>query len=111
LVEYVEVHSTTNTRDEADRICSAVVQARLAASAQVLAPIRSTYWWQGRIERTDEYLLSMKTTRDKFDQLGRMIRANHSYEIPEIVAVSIIDGSDDFLGWISAETREPGESA
>jgi periplasmic divalent cation tolerance protein len=108
MPEYIEVHSTTDSREEADKICAAVVDARLAACAQVLGPMRSVYWWKGKVERADEFFLMMKTTEDKFADLARVIRANHSYEVPDIIAVSITDGLADYLGWVSAETREPG---
>ncbi len=111
MTDYIEVHSTTDSKDEADRICAAAVGARLAACAQVTAPIRSTYWWQGKIERADEYFLIMKTTRDKFPALARLIRENHSYDTPDIVAVPILEGTDDYLAWISAETQGSGEPA
>jgi periplasmic divalent cation tolerance protein len=111
MPEYIEVHATANSKDEADRISAAVVESRLAACAQVTSPIRSRYWWQGKIEQADEYFIVMKTTRDKFPALARLIRANHSYEVPEIVAVPIVDGSEEYLAWISAETTEHGASA
>jgi periplasmic divalent cation tolerance protein len=111
MPEYIEVHSTTSSREEADRIVAAVVEARLAACAQVVGPIRSTYWWQGKIESADEYFLMMKTTGDRFPELSRLIREHHSYEVPDIVAVSITDGIADYLGWISEETQERGASA
>ncbi len=111
MTEYIEVHSTTNSREEADKICAAVVRARLAACAQISNTIRSSYWWRGKIEQADEYFLIMKTTRDKFGELARVIRENHSYETPDIVAVPILEGSEDYLAWISAETRESGASA
>lgn len=111
MPEYIEVHSTTDSKDEADKICAAAVESRLAACAQILAPLRSTYWWQGKIERADEFFLMMKTTRDKFEALARLIRENHSYEVPDIVAVPILEGSADYLAWISAETQESGEPA
>lgn len=111
MPDYIEVRSTTDSLEEADKICAAVVEARLAACAQVAGPIRSTYWWQGKIERAEEYFLMMKTTRDRFGDLARVIRENHSYDVPDIVAVPIIDGTADYLGWISAETQEPGAPA
>jgi periplasmic divalent cation tolerance protein len=111
MAEYIEIHSTTGSQEEADRICEAVVQARLAACAQVTVPIRSTYWWQGKVERAEEHFIMMKTTRDKFDALAQMIRENHSYDVPDIVAVPILEGTADYLGWISSETRESGASA
>lgn len=111
MPDYIEVRSTTDSREEADKICNAVVEARLAACAQVSGPIRSTYWWQGKIERADEYFLTMKTTRDKFRDLAQVIRENHSYDVPDIVAVPIVNGTDDYLEWISSETRERDASA
>jgi periplasmic divalent cation tolerance protein len=112
MPDYIEVRSTTDSQEEADKICAAVVEeARLAACAQVSGPIRSTYWWQGKIERAEEYFLTMKTTRDKFSVLAQVIRQNHSYDVPDIVAVPIIEGTDDYLGWISAETQAPGAPA
>jgi periplasmic divalent cation tolerance protein len=108
MPDYIEVRSTTNSCEEAAKICNAVVEARLAACAQVSGPIRSTYWWRGKIERAEEYFLTMKTTRDRFAALAQVIRANHSYEVPDIVAVPIVDGTDDYLEWISSETQGPG---
>lgn len=102
---YIEVHSTTDSKGEADRICAGAVESRLAACAQVSGPIRSTYRWRGKIERADEYFLMMKTTSDKFAALARLIREIHSYEVPDIVAVPILHGTEDYLAWISAETR------
>jgi periplasmic divalent cation tolerance protein len=111
MPEYIEVHSTTDSREEADRICAAVVEARLAACAQVTVPIRSTYWWKGRVEHADEYFIMMKTTRDRFRALAELIRENHSYETPDIVAVPILEGTEDYLNWISCETQEGAGSA
>jgi len=109
--DYIEVHSTTDSKDNADKICAGAVSSRLVACAQVSGPIRSTYWWQGQVERADEYFLMMKTTRDKFAALARLIRENHPYEVPDIVAVPILDGTEDYLGWISSETRGSDEPA
>jgi periplasmic divalent cation tolerance protein len=111
MSEYIEVHSTTNSREEADKICAAVVDARLAASAQVIGPIRSNYWWQGSVQRAEEYFLLMKTRRERFAELARLIRTNHSYEVPNIIAVPIVDGTEDYLRWISSETRASAEPA
>jgi periplasmic divalent cation tolerance protein len=111
MSDYIEVHSTVDSLEAARKICAAVVEARLAACAHVSGPIRSTYWWQGVIERADEYSLTMKTTRPNFTELSRVIRDNHPYETPDIVAVPILEGTEDYLAWISAETRGSGESA
>src|SRR5690606_6092147 len=85
----VEVHVTTSNRQEADQIASAVVSRRLAACAQVVAKISSTYWWEGEVRQAEEWLLLMKTTTDRFDDLAACVRELHSYEAPQVVAVPI----------------------
>ncbi|MEV8639450.1 divalent-cation tolerance protein CutA [Streptosporangium sp. NPDC051023] len=100
----VEVHVTASSRGEAARICSAVVEKRLAAAAQVVAPIESVYWWAGEIRRSDEWLVVMKTTVGRFEQLARRVRELHSYEVPQIVAVALVVGTSDYLEWIRRET-------
>jgi periplasmic divalent cation tolerance protein len=105
--ECVEVRVTASSREEAERICSAVVGERLAADAQVIAPIESTYWWAGAVQRAEEWLLLMKTTMDRFEDLARRVRGLHSYEVPQIVGVPLVVGTDDYLEWIRRETS-PG---
>lgn len=109
--DYIEVHVTTDAPEAANRICMAVVRARLAACAQVSSPIRSTYWWQGEVEQADEYFITMKSTRERFADLAHVIRENHPYDVPEIIALPVVDGDSDYLNWISSETRATGESA
>ncbi|MFI6888053.1 divalent-cation tolerance protein CutA [Streptosporangium canum] len=100
----LEVRVTASSREEADRICSAVVGQRLAADCQIIAPIESTYWWAGEIRRSEELLLLMKTTVERFDELARRVRELHSYEVPQIVAVALVAGTADYLEWIRRET-------
>jgi periplasmic divalent cation tolerance protein len=104
VAEFIEVHVTVGNRDEAERICSAAVERRLAAGAQVVAPIVSTYWWAGEVQRSDEWLLFMKTTVARFDELAACVRELHSYEVPQIVAVPLVAGTPDYLAWIRWET-------
>lgn len=100
----LEVRVTAGSREEADRICSAVVGQRLAADCQIIAPIESTYWWAGEIQRSEEWLLLMKTTIGRFEELARRVRELHSYEVPQIVAVALVAGTADYLEWIRRET-------
>jgi len=76
------------------------VGSHLAACVQILPEIESVYRWQGKIERQQEILLLAKSTRDKFEELEREVRALHSYETPEIVAVSLADVSEPYLKWL-----------
>lgn len=100
----IEVRVTADDRREADRIAAEVVSRRLAACAQVVAPISATYWWEGEVQRSEEWLLLMKTTADRFDDLAACVRELHSYEVPEIVAVPIVRGTPEYLEWIRRET-------
>ena len=106
----IEVRVTASSQDEADGVASAAVTRRLAACAQVIAPISSTYWWAGEVQQAEEWLVFMKTTADRFEELAACVRELHSYEVPEIVAVPIVQGTPDYLEWIRRETApERGE--
>jgi periplasmic divalent cation tolerance protein len=102
--EYLEVKTTTDSKDEARMLAEAIVTERLAACVQVLGPIQSTYWWNGSIEKTAEWLIIMKATSETFEALERFIREKHSYDIPEIIATPIAAGSPEYLEWIQKET-------
>ncbi len=104
LNEYILVFTTVEKREDADRIASSVVNKRVAACAQILGPIHSTYWWKGKVEQAEEWLLMMKTRQDLFSSLEKEIRAVHPYEVPEIIALPIVAGSASYLQWIEAET-------
>jgi periplasmic divalent cation tolerance protein len=104
--EYVQVFTTVEKREDADRIALTVVQKRAAACSQVLGPIRSTYWWKGKVEETGEWLCVMKTRRDLFPALEEEIKRLHPYEVPEIVALPIVAGSAPYLQWIDEETTK-----
>lgn len=100
----VEVRVTAGSREEAERICSAAVGQRLAADCQIIAPIESVYWWAGEVQRSEELLLLMKTTVERFEELAKRVRELHSYEVPQIVAVPLVVGNTDYLDWIRRET-------
>ncbi|MFI6705451.1 divalent-cation tolerance protein CutA [Nonomuraea sp. NPDC050478] len=104
MARHVEVHVTAGTREEAERIVNAAVASRTAAGAQISGPIASTYWWKGEIQRSEEFLVLMKTAGDRLDDLIMVVREAHSYETPEIVAVPIEGGLADYLNWITEET-------
>lgn len=90
--------------ETARRIANALLDARLAACVQVGAAVESLYHWRGKRETCLEVPVSIKTRAGSFDAVAAAIRAVHPYELPEIVAVPIIDGSPDYLAWIHDET-------
>jgi periplasmic divalent cation tolerance protein len=91
---------TAATAEEAERIASMLIEVRLAACVQILPSIRSVYRWKGELVRENEVLLSAKTTREKFAELDRAVRAIHSYETPEIVALPVTVASEPYLKWL-----------
>ena len=97
---------TAASREEADRIAELLVSAQLAACVQILPEIESVYRWQGEVKREREILLLAKTVASRFDELESRVRAMHSYETPEIIAVPVTDSSAPYLGWLLAELRE-----
>lgn len=103
--EYVEVVTTIETQDDARRIAGALVEARLAACVQVRGPIHSTYRWRGRIETAQEWQCAIKTRRELFGSVEKTIRQMHPYEVPEILAVEIVELSAAYGAWLDEQTR------
>ena len=101
------MQTTTDSRAEAVELGRAAVQARLAACAQVAGPVASTYWWEGGIERAEEWLVLLKLPADRYAELAAFIAERHSYDEPEIVALPILAGSASYLSWIQEETHQP----
>ncbi len=105
MADFVQVFVTAGSREEARTIAAAIVEQRLAACVQVVGPISSTYWWQGQMETAEEYLCLMKTHSSVFNSLQVAIRDVHSYETPEILAMPVTAGNEDYLSWLRGELR------
>ncbi|MEU7915689.1 divalent-cation tolerance protein CutA [Microbispora bryophytorum] len=105
MTDYIQVLTTVKSAQEGAALARSIVEARLAAGAQIVGPIRSVYWWQGRIEDTQEWQILLKTIAGNFSAVAAHIEANHSYVTPEIIATPIVAGSHEYLNWISDETR------
>ena len=102
--EVLLVVSTLPDRESAEKIAKILVDARLAACVNVLAPCKSVYRWQGAIEESGEVPVLIKTTAGCYDRLESAMRAHHPYELPEIVAVPVARGLPGYLGWVASET-------
>jgi len=92
-------------RASAEKLAALLIERRLAACVNLLAPCDSVYRWHGEIQREQEHPLLIKTARDRYAELEASIRANHPYELPEIIAVPIIHGLSAYLQWVESETR------
>ncbi|MFP6666132.1 MAG: divalent-cation tolerance protein CutA [Pirellulales bacterium] len=94
------VYTTTDSEQQASSIAQSLVEQRLAACAQISGPIRSVYWWQGRVDSSQEWVCAVKTTPERYTTVEAAIRAVHNYDEPEIVAVPIVAGSKGYLTWL-----------
>jgi len=100
----VQVTVAASSREEADRIATDAVEHRVAACAQVSGPVTSTFRWLGRMDRAEEWICRLKTSRSRYPELEARVRALHSYTNPEIVATAIVAGSQEYLDWLRNET-------
>lgn len=106
MTDQIVVLSTCGSEEEAAHIARALVERRLAACVNIVFPVRSVYRWKGAVEDAQEWLLLIKTRRAVFERLEESLRALHSYEAPEIVALPIAAGAAAYLNWIDSETSE-----
>lgn len=93
-----------STAEAARRLASRLVEMRLAACVQILPPQISIYHWEGKVEESTECLVMIKSVQQRFAELEREIRDLHPYDVPEIIALPIVDGSPDYLHWIRTST-------
>ncbi|MBB5954166.1 periplasmic divalent cation tolerance protein [Saccharothrix tamanrassetensis] len=102
---HVVVITTTDSEAAAATLARAVVESGLAACVQVGAPVRSIYRWQGEVRDEPEWQLWIKTAYDRVDALTDFIKADHTYDTPEVLALPVLGGNPDYLAWITEQTR------
>jgi periplasmic divalent cation tolerance protein len=108
----IVVLMTAGSREEAARLAEMLVGARLAACVQIMPEMESIYHWKGSVHRDPEFLLLAKTTQANFNDLEREVRALHSYETPEIIALPVAAISAPYLEWLTATVHpQPNSSA
>ena len=102
---HVVVFITVGSREEARRIADALVGQRKAACVNIVPEVNSIFRWEGKTEDESEILLVVKTRMELFTEVVDLVKGIHSYEVPEIIALPIVDGNPDYLSWISEETE------
>ncbi|MEU2430383.1 MULTISPECIES: divalent-cation tolerance protein CutA [unclassified Streptomyces] len=107
LVTVLTVLTTTDSAAKAEELARGAVEARLAACAQISAPVTSVYHWRNAIETSEEWQVLLKTTEACYDALETHLRAHHDYDTPEIIAVPVVRGSAAYLEWVAAQTSAP----
>ncbi|MBI2986474.1 MAG: divalent-cation tolerance protein CutA [Deltaproteobacteria bacterium] len=100
---YIVVYVTVGSSDEADRLARALVEERLAACVNRIKAVQSIYRWQGRVEQSEEELLIIKTKKELFDRLKTRVQELHSYSVPEIIALPILEGNESYLKWLGEQ--------
>lgn len=104
MTEFIIVLITAPKEEEAQRIAQDIVLSRLAACVNIVKDIRSIYRWKGKIEDEGEVLMIVKTRLDLFGNLKKRVKELHSYSVPEIIAVPLVEGSEEYLTWLKEET-------
>ncbi len=103
--EPVIVTSTTATEEAARALAAGAIEAKLGACAQIVGPITSVFRWEGEVQTEQEWRVEIKTATDRVAALTEHIKANHSYDVPEIIATPVTGGSAEYLSWLVDETR------
>ncbi len=101
----IAIFTTCSAEKEAERIAGELIKKRLIACANIIRGVRSIFRWKGRVEKTEEALLIMKSSKKNFSRIESVIKGLHSYEVPEIVSFSLDEASDNYLRWIRESVR------
>lgn len=103
--EFILIISTTNNPDEAKKLAELLVRERAAACVSISSPVTSIYRWQKKVEEEQEIMLFIKTVKDNYEIVERLISENHSYEVPEIISFPLTQGEEKYLQWLLDNTK------
>src|SRR2546422_10391919 len=103
MTEFIQVSTTVNSKEGADKIARKLLDERLASCVQVLGPIHSNYWWKGRIDRVREWICLIKAPADDYSRIEASIRGVHPYAVPEILALPVVRANMNYLTGIRTE--------
>ena len=103
MTDKIVVINTCGSEEEAERIARQLVDQKLAACVTVISPVKSFYRWNGAVTSSAEWLLLIKTSRPLFARLQAILESSHTYEVPEIIALPVIEGSSNYLSWLDSE--------
>ena len=104
MTDCIVVFVTAGSESEAETLARVLVEERLAACVNIVGPIRSIYRWEGKLIDDQEWLLVIKTQAERFSAVETRVKALHSYQVPEVIALPILAGAEDYLRWLRSET-------
>ncbi len=105
MEEFIVLFITTSNREEADKIANVLLNQRKVACVNIVPAVNSFFWWQGKLDSAQESLLLVKTKASLLPEIISLVKGVHSYEVPEIIALPIIGGNQDYLEWIGKEVK------
>ena len=100
MSEFLQIITTTDTKELAKQIAETLVEKKIAACVQISGPIISTYEWKGKIENAEEWYCVIKTRKNLYKKVEESIKVLHPYDVPEIIALPILEGNQAYLDWI-----------
>jgi len=103
---YIVIFVTVPNKAEAKKTAHSLLKYRLAACVNIVDKIESVFWWQGKIDNARESLLIIKSRKEKLPRIIKLVKSMHSYEVPEIIALPVIDGEKKYLRWLDDSIRE-----
>lgn len=101
--QYIQISTTVAKRSDAEKIAKTLLDKKLSACTQIIGPIMSIYRWKGKLEKSKEWICVLKTKKNKYRKIEEVIKGVHPYELPEIIATPIVEGSREYLGWVRKE--------
>jgi periplasmic divalent cation tolerance protein len=107
MTDSIVILVTAGSEAEAEKIATALVEEHLAACVNILSPIRSLYRWEGKVADDREWLLLIKTRAERFAAVEAKVKALHSYQVPEVIALPIVAGAEGYMRWLRESVSEP----
>jgi len=109
---HVVIFVTVESEEQARRISDALLRKKLIACANIIKDVQSFFWWRGKVDHSEELMLIMKSREELLGEIVRLVKENHSYKVPEVVALRIVGGNPDYLRWIEESVaKEPSNAA
>lgn len=104
-MKYIQIITSVNNKKVAYKIVKELLKEKIAGCCQIIGPVESYYWWEGKIENNNEWLIFIKTEKKKFEKVKEKIKEIHPYQIPEIISFEIFLSDKKYLNWLSSITK------